>query len=132
MIRGNQTQRLLPRPCIKIVKSIFCLKFQRQKRDKRSSSKDPNTKTKFPLTKQKPSHYLYGSLNAQDFVTKLVSRGISDAKVETGQDGGFPVQIHLAQEETLIQVVGDQTHVLYDQVGNYMGSHAVQTSCLTM
>jgi len=89
---------------------------KRQKRDKRSSSKDPNSKTKFPLTKQKPSHYLYGSLNAQDFVTKLVSRGISDAKVETGQDGGFPVQIHLAQEETLIQVVGDQTHVLYDQV----------------
>ena len=65
-------------------------------------------------------------------MTKLVSRGISDAKVETGQDGGFPVQIHLPQEETLIEVVGDQTHVLYDQVGTYMDTHAMQTSCLTM
>ena len=36
--------------------------------------------------------------------------------VETGRDGGFPVQIHLPQEETLIQVVEDETHVLYDQV----------------
>ena len=87
---------------------------KRQKRDKRSESKEKFSK--FPLTKQKPSHYLYGSLNSSDFVTKLVSKGISDAKVETGTDGGFPVQIHLPQEETLIQVVEDQTHVLYDQV----------------
>ena len=65
-------------------------------------------------------------------MTKLVSRGISDAKVETGQDGGFPVQIHLPQEETLIEVVGDQTHVLYDQVDNHVDTHAMQTSCLTM
>ena len=87
---------------------------KRQKRDRRSSSRD--LITKFPLTKQKPAQYLYGSLNSSDFVTKLVTRGISDAKVETGQDGGYPVQIHLPQEETLIQVVEDQTHVLYDQV----------------
>ena len=47
-----------------------------------------------------------------DFVTKLSSKGISDAKVDTGKDGGFPVQIHLPQEETLIQVEENQTHVL--------------------
>lgn len=39
-------------------------------------------------------------------------------QVETGRDGGFPVQIHLPQEETLIQVVEDETHVLYDQVSH--------------
>ena len=49
-------------------------------------------------------------------MTKLCSKGISDAKVDVGQDGGFPVQIHLPQEETLIQVEENQTHVLYDQV----------------
>merc|ERR1711864_23692 len=71
---------------------------------------------RFPLNKQKPAHYLYGTLNASEFVAKLNSRGITDAKVETGRDGGFPVQIHLPQEESLIQVVEDETHVLYDQV----------------
>ena len=68
------------------------------------------------MIKQVPSHYLYGNLNSSDFVAKLSSKGITDAKVETGRDGGFPVQIHLPREETLIQVVEDETHVLYDQV----------------
>ena len=45
-----------------------------------------------------------------------MTRGISDAKVDTGQDGGFPVQIHLPEQETLIVVDEHQTHVLYDQV----------------
>lgn len=87
--------------------------LQRQRREKSASR---SKICKFPLSKQKPSHYLYGSLNSSDFVTKLCSKGISDAKVDTGKDGGFPVQIHLPQEETLIQVEENQTHVLYDQV----------------
>ena len=89
--------------------------FQRQRRNKSLSKSKPSN---FPLSKQKPSHYLYGSLNSQDFVTKLYSKGISDAKVDAAdaKDSGFPVQIHLPQEETLIQVEENQTHVLYDQV----------------
>ena len=54
-----------------------------------------------PLTRQTPPYYLYGSINSTEFVNKLVGKGIGDAKVETGKDGGFPVQIHLPQEETL-------------------------------
>jgi len=68
-----------------------------------------------PLSKQKPAHYLYGSLNASEFVAKLNTRGIVDAKVETGRDGGFPIQIHLPAEDSLIQVMSDETHVLYEQ-----------------
>jgi len=93
---------------------------QEHKRLKRESSRGSSvpstTSIKFPLTKQKPKHYLYGSLNSTEFVSRLSSKGITDAKVETGRDGGFPVQIHLPQEESLIQVVEDETHVLYDQV----------------
>ena len=36
----------------------------------------------FPLSKQRPQHYLYGTLNSTEFVTRLTSRGITDAKVE--------------------------------------------------
>jgi len=87
---------------------------KRKKRNRRSQSGDKESK--FPLTKQKPSHYIYGTLNSTDFVNKLVTRGITDAKVESGENGGFPVQIHLPQQEILISVEEDQTHVLYDQV----------------
>ena len=93
---------------------------KRLKRDSSRGSSVPSSTTSnttmFPLSKQKPKHYLHGSLNATEFVSRLSSRGVTDAKVETGRDGGFPVQIHLPQEETLIQVVEDETHVLYDQV----------------
>ena len=93
---------------------------KRLKRDSSRGSSVPSSTTSnttmFPLSKQKPKHYLHGSLNSTEFVSRLSSRGVTDAKVETGRDGGFPVQIHLPQEETLIQVVEDETHVLYDQV----------------
>ena len=98
--------------------------MQRLKRDQRSrSSSSGRGSSSFPLIKQAPSHYLYGSLNSQDFVARLSSKGITDAKVETSKDGGFPVQIHLPREETLIQVVEDETHVLYDQVEGTNPAH---------
>ena len=93
------------------------------RRDQRSRSSSSGRTGHFPLIKQAPSHYLYGSLNTEDFVAKLSSKGITDAKVETGKDGGFPVQIHLPLEETLIQVVEDETHVLYDQVEGTNPAH---------
>ena len=35
-----------------------------------------------PLKKQNPREYLYGKLNADEFVQKLTSEGISGAKIE--------------------------------------------------
>ena len=93
------------------------------KRDQRSRSSSNGRGSSFPLIKQAPSHYLYDSLNCQDFVARLNSKGITDAKVETGKDGGFPVQIHLPREETLIQVEEDMTHVLYEQVEGNNPAH---------
>ena len=93
------------------------------RRDQRSRSSSSGRGSSFPLIKQAPAHYLYGSLNSQDFVARLGSKGITDAKVETGKDGGFPVQIHLPREETLIQVVEDETHVLYDHVEGTNPAH---------
>ena len=90
---------------------ITRVKTDKESRKRRASSSSP-----IPLTKQTPANYLFGSINSTEFVKKLVSKGIGDAKVEGGKAGEFPVQIHLPQEETLIQVLEDQTHVLYDQV----------------
>lgn len=81
----------------------------------------------FPLSKQRPAHYLFGKLNATELVQKLAARGIADAKVETGPNGGYPIQIHLPAEEILIQVEETSTHVLYDQIE---GTPATETERL--
>jgi len=74
--------------------------------------------TKIALADQRPNHYLFGKLNTSEFVQKLAAQGIVDAKVETGANGGFPVQIHLPAEDILIQVEESSTHILYDQSEN--------------
>jgi len=78
--------------------------------------KGRSKQSRIPLEEQRPQHYLYGKLNTTEFVQRLASQGIADAKVETGPNGGYPVQIHLAAEEILIQVEENSTHILYDQV----------------
>jgi hypothetical protein len=40
------------------------------------------TSLEFPLSKQRPAHYLFGKLNATEFVQKLAAKGIVDAKVQ--------------------------------------------------
>ena len=39
------------------------------------------------LCKQRPAHYLFGKLNATEFVQKLAAQGIVDAKVGLGETG---------------------------------------------
>jgi hypothetical protein len=43
------------------------------------------TSLEFPLSKQRPAHYLFGKLNATEFVQKLAAKGIVDAKVHCFQ-----------------------------------------------
>merc|ERR1712012_256302 len=61
------------------------------------------SKQSIPLEHQRPAHYLFGKLNTNEFVQRLATQGVTDAKVETGANGGYPVQIHLPAEEILIQ-----------------------------
>ena len=53
---------------------------------KRSSARDDSSSSGngglVPLRKQNPSAYLYGKLNATEFVQKLTGEGISGAKLE--------------------------------------------------
>eukprot|EP00088_Acartia_fossae_P030637 TRINITY_DN3162_c0_g1_i2.p1 TRINITY_DN3162_c0_g1~~TRINITY_DN3162_c0_g1_i2.p1 ORF type:complete len:711 (+),score=150.28 TRINITY_DN3162_c0_g1_i2:54-2186(+) len=90
--------------------------IKKVKLEQESSSK---TKTvRIPLEDQKPGHHMFGKLNTQEFVQKLATLGFRDAKVETGSNGGFPVQIHLPSEDILIQVEEKSSHILYDQPEN--------------
>jgi len=119
-------QRLVPtevRPGIAIATVTGSLQVRDNKYTLRPLSKvklekDERSRNKIeiPLSKQRPAHYLYGKLNTNEFVTRLASHGVTDAKVETGTNGGYPVQIHLPAEEILIQVEEKSTHILYDQV----------------
>jgi len=85
---------------------------------KRGRTSPSSTVPVIALDKQRPAHYLYGKLNTNEFVQKLATRGITDAKVEAGPNGGFPIQIHLPSEDILIQVEENSTHILYDQSEN--------------
>merc|ERR1719222_24260 len=87
-------------------------------KSKAKKEKSGSGSCKIALSDQRPNHYLFGKLNTSEFVQKLSAYGIVDAKVETGANGGFPVQIHLPAEDILIQVEESSTHILYDQSEN--------------
>ncbi|KAJ8969195.1 hypothetical protein NQ317_000973 [Molorchus minor] len=54
--------------------------------------------------------YEWGSLNITEFLQKLAQEGITDAKVESL--GGNVVVIHLQDEDALIQLEDNSTHVV--------------------
>jgi len=58
---------------------------------------------------QKDIRYEWGSLNVTEFLQKLAQEGIVDAKVEPSGNG---VMIHLQDEDALIQIEDNCTHVL--------------------
>ncbi|XP_019872294.2 integrator complex subunit 9 [Aethina tumida] len=64
---------------------------------------DPTDKLK------KNVKYEWGSLNLNEFIHKLSQEGISDAKVETH---GNVVVVHLQEEDALIQIEDNSTHVV--------------------
>ncbi|KAK6166595.1 hypothetical protein SNE40_023250 [Patella caerulea] len=53
--------------------------------------------------------YIFGSPNIQTFVDVMTQQGISSIKVEDTGSGSI---IHLPNDETLIQVDGDSTHII--------------------
>nr|CAH7765744.1 unnamed protein product [Callosobruchus chinensis] len=61
-------------------------------------------------TKNKPVKYEWGTLNITEFLQKLSQEGITDAKVESL--GGNVVVIHLQDEDALIQLEDNSTHVV--------------------
>ena len=75
---------------------------------KRGFSDDPG-KDLVPLKLRNPKEYLYGKLGVQEFCQKLSSLGI-DPRVEEPSQGYF--MIHLENEDTLIQIEGNQTHIV--------------------
>ncbi|VEN60673.1 unnamed protein product [Callosobruchus maculatus] len=60
--------------------------------------------------KNKPVKYEWGNLNITEFLQKLSQEGITDAKVESL--GGNVVVIHLQDEDALIQLEDNSTHVV--------------------
>eukprot|EP00095_Tigriopus_kingsejongensis_P004426 maker-scaffold731_size105367-snap-gene-0.13 protein:Tk04426 transcript:maker-scaffold731_size105367-snap-gene-0.13-mRNA-1 annotation:"integrator complex subunit 9" len=77
---------------------------QKRKRESRNST------SQVPLQARKPTEYLYGRLNVKEFVQKLSSMGIQDARLEEISKGCSI--INMVNEDTLIQVEDSQTHIL--------------------
>lgn len=57
----------------------------------------------------KPKSYIFGNLNTKTFVDLLTKQGISDIKLEDSDDGSI---IHLPNDDTLIRVEQDSTHIM--------------------
>ncbi|CAI9739197.1 Hypothetical predicted protein [Octopus vulgaris] len=53
--------------------------------------------------------YLWGTLNIKRFVDALTENGITDVKLEEAGDGSI---IHLPNEDTLIQIEPESTHII--------------------
>uniref|UniRef100_T1JKD7 Beta-Casp domain-containing protein n=1 Tax=Strigamia maritima TaxID=126957 RepID=T1JKD7_STRMM len=65
-------------------------------------------KRKLEDESRRPVSYTWGTLDVDEFVQKLAKEGITDVKVEESATGHI---VHLPNEDTLIQVEGNSTHI---------------------
>ena len=75
MVQINCDHLIIPLLCRYTLCPLSKVKHEREERRRGGTER-------IPLELQKPAHYLYGKLNTNDFVQRLATQGVTDAKVD--------------------------------------------------